>query len=190
MALPTDTVYGLAVSLDTPDGLERLFALKGRPSERAIAVLVAGPEQAATLGRLGPAATALAAASWPGGLTLVVPIGDGVVLPAGLTARSGTVGLRVPDHPAPRALAAAAGPLATTSANLTGQPELADAAAIDLGLGDGLDLILDGGPAGGGPASTVVTVDGTTTRILRSGAVGRERLADILEAAGLPAPAS
>jgi tRNA A37 threonylcarbamoyladenosine synthetase subunit TsaC/SUA5/YrdC len=91
----------------------------------------------------------------------------------------------VPDHDAPRALARALGPLPVTSANISGQPEAADAIAIDVLLGAGIDLILDGGPAPGGPASTVVDVSGERPAILRPGAIEPARIRDVLDAAGL-----
>ena len=105
VAIPTDTVYGIAVALDTPGGIERLFHVKRRPPDKGVMLLLDGAVQAATIGVMGPAATALAEACWPGGLTLVVPQRPDLPLPAALTAGLPTVGLRVPDHPAPRALA-------------------------------------------------------------------------------------
>lgn len=193
VGLPTDTVYGIGTALTTPGGIERLFALKRRPPDRGIVLLLADAAQAETIGTLGPAATALAAAGWPGGLTLVVPIRPGVELPAALTGGGATIGLRVPDHPAPRALAAAIGPFPVTSANRSGEPEAPDGAAVAALFGDGddldLDLVLDGGPASGGLASTVVAADREQTRILRHGALPVARIAAILAAAGLPPPA-
>ncbi len=127
--------------------------------------------QAATIGVMGAAATALADAFWPGGLTVIVPRRPEVPLPAALTGGAPTIGLRVPDHDAPRALARGVGPLPTTSANVSGLPEARDAAGILDQLGDGVDLILDGGPAHGGPASTVVDCTGARPVILREGAI-------------------
>jgi L-threonylcarbamoyladenylate synthase len=186
VAIPTDTVYGIAVAIDTPGGVERLFAAKSRPPDRAIGLLLASAEQAADIGELSGAAAALAHAFWPGGLTLVVPRRAGRPLPAALTGgalapgasatvlapgASATVGLRVPDHGAPRALAAAVGPLPTTSANRSGQPEARDASEIEAMLGDAVDLILDGGPSTGGPASTVVDCTAEAPVVLRVGAI-------------------
>jgi L-threonylcarbamoyladenylate synthase len=185
VALPTDTVYGIAVALDTPGGIERLFHVKQRPPDKGIALLLGSAGQAATIGRMTPAATALGGACWPGGLTLVIEQLPDVSFPAALTGGERTVGVRVPDHPAPRALADALGPLPTTSANVSGQPEAGDAAEILDLLGDGIDLILDGGPARGGPASTVVDCTGATPVVARAGAIPVERLADVLDAAGV-----
>jgi L-threonylcarbamoyladenylate synthase len=133
-----------------------------------------------------PAAVALADACWPGGLTVIVPQRADVTLPAALTAGARTIGLRVPDHPAPRALAAGVGPLPTTSANRSGQPEATDAAGILAQLGEAVDLVLDGGRAHGGPASTVVDCTGSEARILRVGAIPAARVETILAAAGVP----
>jgi L-threonylcarbamoyladenylate synthase len=192
VAIPTDTVYGIGVALDTPGGIERLFAAKSRPPDRAIALLVADVEQATELGELTPAARALAAAFWPGGLTLVVPRRTDRPLPAALTGGElapgaiPTIGLRVPNHDAPRALARAIGPLPTTSANRSGEPEARDADEIERLLGAAIDLVLDGGPAAGGPASTVVDVTSAEPRILRAGAISPEGISRCLASAGLP----
>ncbi len=192
VAVPTDTVYGIAVALSTPGGIERLFAAKSRPPDKAIALLLADAEQAAEIGEITAAAAALAKAFWPGGLTLVVPRRTDRELPAALTGGElapgaiPTVGLRVPGHDAPRALARALGPLPTTSANRSGEPEARDAAEIEALLGDAIDLILDGGAAAGGPASTVVDCTGLTPEIRRAGAIDVAEISRILESAGLP----
>lgn len=186
VALPTDTVYGIGVALTTPDGIERLFAAKRRPPDKGIMLLLDDEAQAERIGRMTPAAVALATACWPGGLTVVVPQRPDVPLPAALTGGAPTIGLRAPDHDAPRTLARAVGPLPVTSANVSGLPEARDAAAIVEQLGDALDLVLDGGPAHGGPASTVVDCTGDRPVVLRLGAVGLERLATVLDAAGVP----
>ena len=185
VALPTDTVYGIAVDLGTPGGVERLFAVKRRPPDKGIMLLLADASQADEVGVVGAAARALAAAFWPGGLTLVVPRRPDVALPAALTAGTPTIGLRLPDHAAPRALAAVVGPLPTTSANRSGLPEGRDAADIVDQIGDVIDLVLDGGPAHGGPASTVIDCTGRRPRILRVGAVAPEAVAAVLGAAGV-----
>jgi L-threonylcarbamoyladenylate synthase len=186
VALPTDTVYGIGVALGTAGGVERLFRVKRRPPDKGIMLLLEGADQAGEIGLMTPAAAALTRACWPGGLTVVVPVRDGVALPAALTSGTSTVGLRVPDHEAPRALARAVGPLPTTSANVSGLPEAPDAAAILAQLGEAIDLILDGGPAHGGPASTVVDCTGELPRVLREGAVALGRVVEILDAAGVP----
>jgi L-threonylcarbamoyladenylate synthase len=185
VALPTDTVYGIGVALATPGGVERLFAAKRRPPDRGIMLLLDEAAQADGIGVMTPAAAVLAAACWPGGLTIVVPQRPGVALPAALTGGIPTIGLRIPDHEAPRALARVVGPLPVTSANLSGEPTAADATMIVDQLGDAVDLVLDGGPAHGGPASTVVDCTGPRPLILRVGAIPVARVAAILDAAGI-----
>ena len=144
------------------------------------------PRRPPLLGDMSLAAEALAAALWPGGLTIVVPRRTDVALPDALTGGAATIGLRVPDHDAPRALARALGPLPVTSANVSGAPEARDAAEIQAILGDAIELILDGGPARGGPPSTVVDCSIEEPRILRPGAIDAVRLAAALDAVGLP----
>lgn len=186
VALPTDTVYGIAVALSTEGGIERLFAAKRRPPDKGIMLLLDDAAQAPEAGLITPAARALAEALWPGGLTVVVPQRPGVPWPAVLTGGSSTIGLRVPDHDAPRTLARGVGPLPTTSANVSGLPEAADAAAIVEQLGESVDLVLDGGQAHGGPASTVVDCAGELPVILRVGAIPVDEIAAILDRAGVP----
>lgn len=184
VALPTDTVYGIAVDLDVEGGIERLFAAKERPPEKGIVLLLADAAQAAEIGIMDAPAAALAGAFWPGGLTLILRRRPDVALPRSLTGGAPTVGLRVPDHPAPRALAAVLGPLPTTSANRSGRPDAQSAADVVGSLGDAVDLVLDGGPSVGGQPSTVVDLSGSEPRMLRVGAISGERIQAILVAAG------
>jgi L-threonylcarbamoyladenylate synthase len=185
VALPTDTVYGICVALETTRGVERLFEIKRRPPDKGIMLLLESADQAPQIGVMTPAAAALAEACWPGGLTVVVPRRPDVDLPGALTAGTPTIGLRVPDHLAPRALAGGVGPLPTTSANVSGLPEARDAAEVQDQLGDVIDLILDGGAAHGGPASTVIDCTTAIPRVLRIGAVPLERVSQILDAVGV-----
>jgi L-threonylcarbamoyladenylate synthase len=183
--MPTDTVYGVGVSLEAEDGLTRLFAAKDRPPDRAIVLLVADLEQVASVGVLSPAARVLAGRFWPGGLTLVLAQAAGARLPAVLTAGAATVGVRLPAHECPRALARELGPLPVTSANLSGEADARDAAGVMAQLGGRLDLILDGGPARGGVPSTVVDCSGELPRVLRVGAIATSEHAAVLQGAGL-----
>ena len=185
VAMPTDTVYGVGVALDAPDGLPRLFAAKDRPLDKAIVLLVADVEQVAAVGVLGPAARVLAERFWPGGLTLVLAQAPGARLPAVLTGGAATIGVRIPDHECPRALARELGPLPVTSANVSGQPAAGDAAGVLAQLGQRVDLVLDGGPARGGVPSTVVDCSGEAPRILRAGAIVAADVSAALDAAGL-----
>ncbi len=174
--VPTDTVYGLAVD---PRNTGVLFALKHRPLDVALPVLVADVEQALALAAdgLAPAVQRLMGRWWPGGLTLVVPRRRGLDLDLGGPDDT-TIGLRLPDHPVPVALAEAVGPLAVTSANRHGQSTPATAAAVVDQLGPGVGLALDAGPCVAAP-STVVAWTGGELRVLREGAVDSgEILAD------------
>lgn len=188
VGLPTDTVYGIAVAPSTPGGIERLYAAKGRPPEKAISVLVDGLDQLRGVVTVPPAAAVLAEVGWPGGLTLVLPLRPevaGLHMPAALTAGTATLGVRVPAHPCPRALARAIGPLPTTSANRSGEPDALEAAAVEAALGAALDLILDGGRTRGSVPSTVVdcaAADGLA-RVLRAGALAPRLLAAALDRA-------
>jgi L-threonylcarbamoyladenylate synthase len=185
VAMPTDTVYGLAVALDSPDGLPRLFAAKDRPLDKAIVLLVADVEQAAAVGVLTPAALVLARRFWPGGLTFVLCQAPGAGLPAVLTGGAATIGVRLPGHDCPRALARELGPIPVTSANVSGRPDARDAAGVLEQLGGRIDLVLDGGQARGGVPSTVVDCSGDLPRVLRPGAISTFDLAATLKEAGL-----
>lgn len=179
VAVPTETVYGVACLLDA-GAIERLLDAKRRPSSKGITLLVDDVDQAASVGRLSPAARRLAARHWPGPLTMVVPVLPGVAMPESLTGDSGAIGCRVPDHPAPRALARALGPIPLTSANLSGAPDARDAAEVVRQLGPWLDLVLDDGPSPGGVPSTVVLFreeDGPP-ELLRAGALPFDALLD------------
>jgi L-threonylcarbamoyladenylate synthase len=180
VALPTDTVYGIACALDTPGGIKALFAAKRRPPDKGIMLLLADTAQAPTIGEWPPAAAALAGAFWPGGLTVIVPQRAEVPLPAALTGGAPTIGLRAPDHDAPRALAAAVGPIPTTSANVSGLHEARTAEEIVEQLGDAIELVLDGGPAHGGPASTVVDCTVDPPQVVRVGAIPVDRIEAVL----------
>jgi L-threonylcarbamoyladenylate synthase len=188
VAMPTDTVYGVGVALDAEDGLAKLFAAKDRPLDRAIVLLVADLEQAASVGMLSPAARVLAERFWPGGLTLVLAQAPGARLPVVLTAGTATIGVRLPAHDCPRALARELGPLPVTSANLSGRPDAQDADGVMAQLGDRVDLILDGGRARGGVPSTVVDCSGELPRVLRAGAIEIARVAEFLQKAGIRLP--
>ncbi len=180
VALPTDTVYGIAVALTTPDGIERLFHVKHRAPEKGIALLLADAAQARAIAQLNADADLLAAAFWPGPLTLVLPRDPAVALPEALTGGSSTVGLRVPDHPCVRAIAGAIGPLPTTSANRSGAPDALDAETVLAQLGADVDLVLDGGLARGAVPSTVVDCTVAPPAVLREGALGSARILEAL----------
>lgn len=168
IAIPTDTVYGLAAGAFDVTAQRRIYELKGRPPELPLILMAASIEALAGVVRLEAAALVLARRFWPGPLTLVVPAGPGLRPPL-VKAADGSVGLRIPDHPTALALLAATGPLATTSANRSGEPAAISAAeCLELGAA----AVLDGGPAPGGVPSTVVAPEpGGGLRLIRQGAL-------------------
>ena len=184
VALPTDTVYGIAVALATPAGVERLFDVKERPPDKAIMVLVDDIAQVADLVEL-PAAAAALASLWPGGLTLVLPLRPAAPLPGALTAGTATLGVRIPDHRVPRHLARGVGPLPTTSANRSGRPDARSADEVIAFLGERIDAVIDGGRSPGGVPSTVLDCTTPTVGLLRPGAIPPGRIAALLDAAGI-----
>ena len=155
--IPTDTVYGLAA---LPENVDLLFELKQRPQDKAVAILVAHPADAEQLFDPLPAARRLIKECWPGALTIVQ---DGS-------------GVRCPDHPLVQALAAEVGPIATTSANLSGQPTPHTAAEAAAAF-PAVQLVIDGGQLQA-PASTVVEVTENGLNILRQGAVDVEGIVE------------
>ncbi len=170
VAYPTETFYGLGALASDGAAVERLVRLKGRPDGKPLPLLAADLAQVELVAELPPLARRLAAAFWPGPLTLVVPARP--ELHAAITGGGATVGVRVTSSPVAAALArAAGGALVATSANLAGAPPAATAAELDPRLVARLDLVLDAGPAPGGLPSTVVAVEGGVLRLLRPGVV-------------------
>ncbi len=169
IAVPTDTVYGVAADGLNPDAVARLFVVKERPQERAIPLLLADIDDVWHVIRsFPPGAHRLAQAFWPGPLTLVLPAREG--LPAGVLGDRNTVGVRIPDHAWLRDLIRRLGhPLAATSANISGRPPALSAHEVLAQLGGRIPLIVDDGPAPGGVPSTVVDCTGPELRILRPG---------------------
>ncbi len=160
VVLPTDTVYGVGVLPFDAAAVDRLYAVKGRPAEKGIPILLGDVADVAHVaGIIPPAAAVLMAHFWPGPLTLIVPRRP--ELPANLSPDD-TIAVRVPDHAVTRALIrAAGGAVAATSANVSGQPPARAADEALLALGGRVAAVLDDGPSPGGVASTVVdcTVD-------------------------------
>jgi len=170
VAIPTDTVYGLAADPFQPRAVESVFRLKGRAENRPILLLVDSRRQAESLAAsLPPAFDALASRFWPGPLTLILRAASHV--PERITARTGTVALRWPGSLLTRELIRAArGPLTGTSANRSGRPAAATAGQVGQQFFGQLGYILDGGPAATGLASTIVDLTGQP-RVVREGAI-------------------
>ena len=175
VALPTDTVYGVGVLPFDAAAIDRIYAIKGRPAEKGIPVLLGDVADVAYVaGILPPAAAALMAHFWPGPLTLVVPRSPD--LPANLSPDD-TVAVRVPDHAVARALIrAAGGAVAATSANVSGQPPALTADEVLAALGGRVAAVLDDGPSPGGVASTVVDCTVDPPLIRRAGPLSAAQL--------------
>jgi L-threonylcarbamoyladenylate synthase len=169
VAFPTDTVYGLAARVSDPAGIDRLYAVKGRNSAKAIPVLLSSPDELPQV-TAGMNATArrLAQRFWPGPLTLVVP--RHLALPENLS-NLPTIGVRMPDHPVALALMRRSGPLAVTSANKSGGENASTAQEVLAQLDGRIELILDGGRTPGGLPSTVVDCTSAELAILRQGPI-------------------
>ena len=173
VALPTETVYGLAADATNGDALARIFEAKGRPRFNPLIVHVADLAMAEKIGRFDPLSRALAANFWPGPLTLVVPVREDAVHPLALAGLS-TVGLRVPRGFMRELIAHTGRPLAAPSANRSGRLSPTDAAAVADQLAGRIPLVVDGGPAGVGVESSILRVEGETLRLLRPGGLSVE----------------
>ena len=175
--LPTETVYGLAADAAYPAAVARIFEAKGRPRFNPLISHVADTAAAERIARLDDRARALAAAFWPGPLTLVAPIGDAAAVSDLARAGLDTVAVRVPAHPLAQAvLAAFCGPVVAPSANRSGRPSPTTHADAVEETGAAAALALDGGPCAVGLESTVVAVVGDALRLLRPGAVTRAQI--------------
>ena len=188
VAVPTETVYGLAADATNAEAVARIYAAKGRPSFNPLIVHVLDLAAAERLGVFDDQARALAEMHWPGPLTLVVPrLPDAVV--AGLvTAGLDSIAIRVPAHPVMRALLAATRrPLAAPSANASGRVSPTRADHVLASLGGRIALIVDGGPSERGIESTIVAATGGPLRLLRRGpvAVDAEETSGKVEAPGM-----
>lgn len=174
VAFPTDTVYGVGALAFNGKAVESIYAAKDRPVEKAIPVLIADGSDLEKVGRNIPtSAHKLASRFWPGPLTVLVP--KKPTLPEAVSATE-TVGVRIPDHEVARALLRAAGPMAVTSANISGQPSPSTAEEVFAQLGGRIPLIVDGGKTPGGVPSTLVDCTGAEIKILRKGPITLEEL--------------
>ncbi len=176
VAFPTETVYGLGADASNPAAMARIFAAKGRPADHPLIVhLASADEIGAWAASVPPLAAAFATACWPGPLTIILRRSERV--PDAVTGGLDTVGLRVPSHPLALELLAAFGDgIAAPSANPFGSVSPTTADHVRTGLGDRVDLILDGGPCEVGVESTIVDLSGDEPAILRPGGLPRERL--------------
>jgi L-threonylcarbamoyladenylate synthase len=174
VAFPTDTVYGVGVAASRPERVAALFELKARPPERRIPILVADLGQVGGQWHPDERAQLIVHRFWPGALTLVLA-GEAV-----------TQAFRAPDHPVALELIRAAGPILTTSANRSGEPDTLGADDVLIAFArqqDELAAVVDGGSVHGGVASTVLDLSVTPARIIREGPINRQQLAELIELA-------
>jgi L-threonylcarbamoyladenylate synthase len=171
IAIPTDTLYGLAADPFNRAAVARIFAVKGRDAVKALPLIAADARQVIEhLGALPPVASRLAERFWPGPLTLVLPAP--LSLAAEVSGGTGRVGVRVPADATARAVCAAAGrPVTATSANRSGAGATSDPDVVERTLGDAVDFLLDTGPTRGGRPSTILDVSGGNPRVIRAGAI-------------------
>jgi len=178
MAFPTDTVYGLGALAFDSNAVESIYLAKDRPIEKAIPVLIGDATDLEKISDGVPeVARKLAARFWPGPLTIIVPKKQ--TLPETVSATS-SVGVRVPDHPVARELLRAAGPMAVTSANISGQASPSTAQEVLDQLNRRIELIIDGGQTPGGIPSTLVDCSGDEIKVLREGPISLEQILSAL----------
>ncbi len=187
VAMPTETVYGLAADAGNGEAVARIYEAKGRPSFNPLIVHVRNAAQAAEITDFGEDAEILAARYWPGPLTLVLPLREGAPVASLVTAGLRSVAIRSPAHPAMQALLAATGrPLAAPSANASGRISPTRAEHVLASLGGRIPLIVDAGPTAHGLESTIVALTGGPPRLLRPGPI--DLGLDMAGGAGIEAP--
>lgn len=182
VAVPTETVYGLAARADSTNAVAAIYRAKGRPDFNPLIVHVASLDAAERLGTFDDRARQLAAAFWPGPLTMVLPLREGAAVAPAVTAGLSTIAIRMPAHRVMRALLLATGlPLAAPSANRSGAVSPTEAGHVASSLGAGAELILDAGPCARGIESTIVALraDGGW-QVLRPGPIEEARISAIL----------
>lgn len=196
VAFPTETLYGLGANALDAEAVGQVFAAKGRPSGNPLIVLVPDLATAQDFAVIDETARRLAEAFWPGPLTLVLPKRADCPLAETVTAGLDTVAIRVPGHAVTLALLARSGlPIVAPSANRSGNTSPTTAAEVEAELGESPAMILDGGPSPLGTASTIVSLAGSASVLLRQGALPRQAIEDVLgkrlaDAAELPAAAA
>ena len=179
VAFPTDTVYGVGSLAFNGPAVESIYAAKDRPVEKAIPILLSSVEELDKVARrVPPMARRLAVMFWPGPLTMIIP--KAASLPEQVSGTA-NVAVRVPDHPAALRLLAKTGPMAVTSANLSGQPSPDTAEEVMKQLNGRIPLILDGGRTPGGTPSTLVDCTSREPKILREGPVSLQEILKVLK---------
>jgi L-threonylcarbamoyladenylate synthase len=178
VAFPTDTVYGVGSLAFHEKAIESIYIAKDRPMEKAIPVLIGDDTDLSKVADEIPMfAMRLIACFWPGPLTVLVP--KKLTLPEAISATS-TVGVRVPDHDIARTLLRLAGPMAVTSANISGRPSPTTAQQVYEQLEGRIPMIIDGGETPGGIPSTLVDCTGEEIQVLREGPISKEELLKVI----------
>jgi L-threonylcarbamoyladenylate synthase len=180
VSFPTRCLYGLGADALNPKAVGRIFEIKRRPADKPLLVLVNNQKDMVGLVRsVPPVALCIMENFWPGRITIIFEAKD--TLPINLTAGTGRIGIRLPEHPVAAAIVKmVGGPITGTSANLSGNTSAFQSPDLDSILADQLDLILDAGPLKGGPGSTVIDVTGELPRIIREGEVSSEEIFAVL----------
>ena len=180
LIFPTTGLYGLGADARCAEAIHRVFAIKKRPADKAVLVLLSRLEDIRGLVEEIPEHARKLMVRWPGGITLVFRAARNV--DEALTGGTGKIGVRLPAHPVARALTKGfGGPITGTSANLSGSPGVASIDLLDEEVKRTADLVLDAGPLAGGPGSTVVDVTVWPVAILRQGAVSRQEIERLLK---------
>ncbi|GJL94741.1 MAG: threonylcarbamoyl-AMP synthase [Hyphococcus sp.] len=180
VAMPTETVYGLATDATNDEAVARIFEAKGRPQFNPLICHVTGADMAMRYVEFSPLALKLAENFWPGPLTLVLPRKSDSEISLLASAGLGTLGVRAPNHPIAQRLIQSVGrPLAAPSANRSGSISPTTAAHVEASLGERIDMIIDGGACSVGLESTIVKVDGDKVYLLRPGGISREAIENI-----------
>lgn len=174
VALPTETVYGLAARADDAQAVAKIYKIKGRRKSNPLTICVNNLPQVQAIAYISPLARKLMRAFWPGPLTLVLPLKSGAPICAAASAGLGTIGLRMPDANWVQSIDM---PLVLPSANTSRRPSPHNAQEVANDLGDKIPLIIDGGPCKLGIESTVISIEGGTVKLLRAGAIKAEDFA-------------
>ncbi|MGE4373642.1 MAG: L-threonylcarbamoyladenylate synthase [Xanthobacter sp.] len=183
VAFPTETVYGLGADASNPDAIAHLYDAKGRPAFNPLIAHLPHASDAMQIGIFNAAARKLAAAFWPGPLTLVVPYQGGARVCELARSGLGTVGIRIPDHPVAHAmLCAFGGPVVGPSANRSGHVSPTEADHVTEDLAGRIDAVLDSGPTQVGVESTIIDATGPELRLLRPGGVTRAQVEALIGA--------
>lgn len=177
IVFPTDTIYGLASKFDNLSAIQRIYTVKDRDQTKALAVLVGNISQVEEVSdEIPPIAKRLMEKFWPGALTIVLQKSNKIVTPL---SQDNSIGIRIPDDQFVRLLSENTGPLATTSANISGLPSTTNVSEVLAQLRDLVDLIIDGGESPGGVASTVVDCRKNVIELLREGAISKQDLLNL-----------